>query len=247
MKKSKRKIVASILIFAVITIISGSTYGHSGRTDSSGGHRDNQNKSGLGSYHYHCGGNPAHLHTNGVCPYSSSSSSSSSYSKSSSGTSSNSKSTTSTTATEPVKTTNVEVTEVKINEKIEELEIGEKRNLTVTVTPNNATDKVILWKSSDETILSITQKGEIEALKAGTVEVSAIGSNNKSDTVSLTVKEQPKVIENAKDDQNTVATVASTTSDFSSEEGSGAGAGIAALGLLGCAGGISYWAYKKFF
>lgn len=42
---------------------------HSGRTDSSGGHRDNKNKSGLGSYHYHCGGYPAHLHTNGVCPY----------------------------------------------------------------------------------------------------------------------------------------------------------------------------------
>lgn len=49
---------------------------HSGRTDSSGGHHDNKNKSGLGSYHYHCGGNPAHLHENGVCPYSSSSSSS---------------------------------------------------------------------------------------------------------------------------------------------------------------------------
>ena len=43
---------------------------HSGRTDGNGGHRDNKNKSGLGSYHYHCGGYPAHLHPNGVCPYS---------------------------------------------------------------------------------------------------------------------------------------------------------------------------------
>lgn len=42
---------------------------HSGRTDSSGGHRDNKNKSGLGSYHYHCGGNPPHLHKDGICPY----------------------------------------------------------------------------------------------------------------------------------------------------------------------------------
>jgi hypothetical protein len=42
---------------------------HSGRTDSNGGHKDNKNVSGLGSYHYHCGGNPAHLHTNGICPY----------------------------------------------------------------------------------------------------------------------------------------------------------------------------------
>ena len=44
---------------------------HSGRTDSSGGHKDNKNASGLGSYHYHCGGNPPHLHEGGVCPYSS--------------------------------------------------------------------------------------------------------------------------------------------------------------------------------
>ncbi|MDO5338351.1 MAG: YHYH domain-containing protein [Eubacteriales bacterium] len=44
---------------------------HSGRTDGSGGHHDNRNASGLGSYHYHCGGHPAHLHTGGVCPYSS--------------------------------------------------------------------------------------------------------------------------------------------------------------------------------
>ena len=39
---------------------------HSGRTDANGGHRDKKNVSGLGSYHYHCGGHPAHLHTNGV-------------------------------------------------------------------------------------------------------------------------------------------------------------------------------------
>lgn len=44
---------------------------HSGRTDSRGGHRDNKNASGLGSYHYHCSGNPPHLHKNGVCKYSS--------------------------------------------------------------------------------------------------------------------------------------------------------------------------------
>ena len=67
---------------------------HSGRTDANGGHKDNKNVSGLGSYHYHCGGHEAHLHPNGVCPYASSASSSSSgssgavSSKSSSGTSS---------------------------------------------------------------------------------------------------------------------------------------------------------------
>ena len=52
--------------------VPGTVQAHSGRTDSSGGHHDNKNVSGLGSYHYHCGGHPAHLHDGGVCPYSSS-------------------------------------------------------------------------------------------------------------------------------------------------------------------------------
>ncbi len=46
------------------------SHAHSGRTDKSGGHKDNKNASGLGSYHYHCGGYSAHLHKNGICPYS---------------------------------------------------------------------------------------------------------------------------------------------------------------------------------
>lgn len=55
--------LAILLFFTPVT-----TLGHSGRTDSSGGHKDNQNKSGLGGYHYHHGAGP-HLHKNGICPY----------------------------------------------------------------------------------------------------------------------------------------------------------------------------------
>ena len=60
-----------LLIGIFMICFSTISIAHSGRTDSNGGHRDNKNKSGLGSYHYHCDGNPAHLHTNGYCPYSS--------------------------------------------------------------------------------------------------------------------------------------------------------------------------------
>lgn len=58
------------MILTMSLAMTVTSFAHSGRTDSNGGHRDNKNKSGLGSYHYHCGGYPAHLHTNG-CPYSS--------------------------------------------------------------------------------------------------------------------------------------------------------------------------------
>lgn len=62
----KKKIALMLLSMILLVAVA---YAHSGRTDSRGGRRDNQNKSGLGYYHFHCGGHPPHLHKNGVCPY----------------------------------------------------------------------------------------------------------------------------------------------------------------------------------
>lgn len=67
MKNFKRGISATLCI-TLMCIFPLTTAAHSGRTDSSGGHHDYKNKSGLGSYHYHHGLS-AHLHPNGVCPY----------------------------------------------------------------------------------------------------------------------------------------------------------------------------------
>ena len=61
----KRLLIGILVIFLLTMTVSA----HSGRTDSNGGHKDNNNVSGLGDYHYHCGGYPAHLHTKGYCPY----------------------------------------------------------------------------------------------------------------------------------------------------------------------------------
>jgi len=63
-----KRFLSIILSVIIVVTASSAVLAHSGRTDASGGHRDNKNKSGLGSYHYHCGGNPAHLHDDG-CPY----------------------------------------------------------------------------------------------------------------------------------------------------------------------------------
>lgn len=63
------KQLVNVLVTIVLCVgMSVSGMAHSGRTDGNGGHKDNKNVSGLGSYHYHHG-YPAHLHPNGVCPY----------------------------------------------------------------------------------------------------------------------------------------------------------------------------------
>lgn len=60
--KNRRKILAVVLCIGLLTPYSVS---------SAHGHHNNSNS---GKYHYNCGGHryPAHLHKNGVCPYSSS-------------------------------------------------------------------------------------------------------------------------------------------------------------------------------
>ena len=70
MKKQIRIAIAICLVLVIISSTSNIMMAHSGRTDANGGHRDNKNASGLGPYHYHCGGNPPHLHSAGICPYS---------------------------------------------------------------------------------------------------------------------------------------------------------------------------------
>lgn len=62
------KKVLAILTMLLVFLVPVVAWAHSGRTDSSGGHNDNRNASGLGGYHYHHGYGP-HLHTGGICPY----------------------------------------------------------------------------------------------------------------------------------------------------------------------------------
>ena len=243
MKKYIKKIVSVLIVILSILSIQISVYSHSGRTDANGGHKDNQNKSGLGSYHYHCGGNPAHLHPNGVCPYSSSSQSSTSSSGSSSTSSSSSSSSSKTTTSIPH---TIAVTEIQIEEKIENMEIGENEKLTAIITPSNAIDKNVTWQSSDESIATVDSTGEVIAKKSGVVTITATTSNGKSSTITINVKEPVKlessyttntlVGKTNTEIQNTINT------DTNNEEGSALG-GIITLGLLG---GGGYWGYKKY-
>ncbi len=251
MRKNKGKIISILLIALSVISIGITTYAHSGKTDSSGGHRDNKNKSGLGSYHYHCGGHPAHLHTNGVCPYSSSSSSKSTKTTSSSSKGTTTSSSSSTTSKETKTTTpsTVAVTNIQINENIESIDVGDSKILTATITPDNATDQNITWNSSDDSIATVSSIGKITAKKSGIAEITATSSNGKVSTIRISVKEEIK--EEAKEPikDNTVTSTATiyknninnnTTTD--TQEDSNVLGGVAAVAILG---GVGYWVHRK--
>lgn len=236
MKRNKGKIIINLLIAMSVISISISAYAHSGRTDANGGHRDNKNKSGLGSYHYHCGGYPAHLHTNGVCPYSSSPKSN----KNSSSSSSNSN--TKITTTKP---TTVAVTGIQINENIETLEVGNNKILTATITPDNATDKSITWKSSDESIATISTTGELIAKKPGIVDITVASSNGKTSSIKINIKETPKTNNMiTKTSTNVQNNIISNTSTKNKEDSNPIG-GVLVLGILVGGGYAGYKHYKN--
>ena len=243
MKKYIKKILSILIILIGILSIQISVYSHSGRTDANGGHKDNKNKSGLGSYHYHCGGHPAHLHPNGVCPYSSSGKSTTSGSSSGSSSSSSSSATKTTTAIP----TTIAVTEIQIDKKVEDMEVGDNEKLTAIITPSNATDQNITWKSSDESIATVDSTGKVIAKKSGTVDISATTSNGKSNTITINIKEpidvQNNYTMNSLMERNNTVTNDVVENINDNEEGSSTLGGIVTLAILG---GGGYWGYKKY-
>ena len=205
MKNKLKGLLKILILSAILLAIPTTQFAHSGRTDSSGGHKDNKNVSGLGSYHYHCGGNPAHLHEGGVCPYGGSAKSTITQKSKSNNTStkSNSKSTSTSTKTttetnESSSTTNnsanqnIEVENVVLNSLKRKIEINEELTITATIMPDLATDKTITWKSSDESIATVSDTGVVKAIKAGSVSISATSKNGKYGTINITVN-TPKI------------------------------------------------------
>ena len=80
----------------------------------------------------------------------------------------------------------------KVTVSVEKTEyvVGDKFSLTVKVEPEDATNKKVTWKSSDNTVVSVDQNGSAEALKAGnvTITVAAEADATVKDEVKITVK-----------------------------------------------------------
>lgn len=70
------------------------------------------------------------------------------------------------------------------------LSVGEERKLTVNVSPSNA-NKSVTWSSSDSSVVSVSNDGTINALKAGSATITATSTLDTSvkDSVTFTVKE----------------------------------------------------------
>lgn len=84
---------------------------------------------------------------------------------------------------ETVAVTSVSVTPSKLT-----LEVGKTYSLTVTVSPSNATNKIVTWTSSDESVATVDTAGRVTAKKVGSVTITATTQDgNKKATCTVTV------------------------------------------------------------
>lgn len=123
-----------------------------------------------------------------------------------------------------------EVSTVKINEGDIELNAGETKKLTTTITPADAEDKTITWKSSDTSIATVSSDGTVTAIKEGVCEITATSSNGKSDSIVVTV----------------LGNGGTTSPEDNSNQGLIIGLSVAgAIVALGLIGGLTYYFIRK--
>ena len=92
----------------------------------------------------------------------------------------------------------IAVEEIAVNRKDVYLYVGETTNVVATVKPKDATNRVVVWTSNDESIANVSKNGVIEGKKVGNTKVIAKAGGKKVEiSVHVIKKEQetPKVIE----------------------------------------------------
>ena len=65
--------------------------------------------------------------------------------------------------------------------------VGESKAITATVKPDDATNKALTWKSSDETVATVDATGKVTGIKTGTATITATAQDGSGVSGSCTV------------------------------------------------------------
>ena len=79
------------------------------------------------------------------------------------------------------------VSGISLNSSNQTIEKGETYKLKATVNPQEASNPTVTWESSDETIATVAQNGEVTAVNDGSATITAT-ADGKSETCNVTVK-----------------------------------------------------------
>lgn len=86
------------------------------------------------------------------------------------------------------RTIEFDVVSIHLNKtQIENMITGETRQLTISFTPAETTQRDVVWESSNAGIVSVDENGKIKALGLGTAEITASSLSNSELTAACTV------------------------------------------------------------
>lgn len=86
------------------------------------------------------------------------------------------------------------VTEVMVSEATTTLAIAGTYNIVTKVMPENATDKSLVFTSSDESIATVSETGVVTAVATGTATIAIKATSNVTASVAITVQDSEKLL-----------------------------------------------------
>lgn len=74
----------------------------------------------------------------------------------------------------------IKVSSLTLNMMAKDLKVGKSVTLKAKLEPSNATDKKIVWKSSNTKVATVSQTGKVKAIKAGKATITATAGGKKA-------------------------------------------------------------------
>ena len=74
------------------------------------------------------------------------------------------------------------------------LELGEKKQLTIKLVPQNPTNKKLVFSSSDKNIVTVSQKGKLRAKNPGTAVILIHSVTGAEKKLKVTVKKKARIV-----------------------------------------------------
>ena len=84
-------------------------------------------------------------------------------------------------------TEDIEVTNISVSPVNKSMKVGESSTLTATILPSNATNKTVVWNSTNSSVCSVDSTGKLTAKTAGSATIHATSSNGLTATCNVTV------------------------------------------------------------
>ena len=100
----------------------------------------------------------------------------------------------------------IAVTDISIDQATAEMTIGEKKQLSATVTPSDATDQSISWSSSNKSVATVSDHGMVTAIAEGKTTIKA-RAGDKTSVCVVTVRKEVIAVTSISLDKNSLSLV----------------------------------------